>query len=63
MRRFLKSVVVSLVVVGFVALGCVTGVAAKDIKVGAIINLTGHATGFEVKSQGLVVRNCGFHRL
>ncbi len=44
MRRFFKSLVVSLVVVGFVAIGCVTCVSAKDIKVGAIINLTGPAS-------------------
>jgi len=44
MRKFLISAVGSLVVAGLVTIGSPAGVFGKDIKVGAIINLTGPAS-------------------
>jgi ABC-type branched-subunit amino acid transport system substrate-binding protein len=44
MRRLFGFMVVLVVTVGFIGLGVTTGVWAKDIKVGAVINLTGPAS-------------------
>ncbi len=44
MRKLCILATVSLAVVGMVIIGSVTGTAAKDIKVGAVINLTGPAS-------------------
>jgi branched-chain amino acid transport system substrate-binding protein len=44
MRRLFGFILVLLITVGVIGLGITTGVWAKDIKVGAIINLTGPAS-------------------
>ncbi len=44
MRRLFNILFVMVIVTGFISLGMVTGASAKDIKVGAIINLTGPAS-------------------
>ncbi len=44
MRRLSCFFVFLVIMVGFVGLGMVTGASAKDIKVGAVINLTGPAS-------------------
>jgi branched-chain amino acid transport system substrate-binding protein len=44
MRKLSCFFFISVIIVGFVGLGIVTGVSAKDIKVGAVINLTGPAS-------------------
>jgi len=44
MRRLLGFAIVCLVIVGLIALGIPTAAVAKDIKVGAVINLTGPAS-------------------
>lgn len=41
MRRFVRLLFVMVIVTGFIGVGMVTGASAKDIKFGAIINLTG----------------------
>jgi branched-chain amino acid transport system substrate-binding protein len=44
MRKLIILGIVSAVITGVISLGFATGVSAKDIKVGAIINLTGPAS-------------------
>ena len=44
MRKLIISVAVSAFLAGVITMGFATGVSAKDIKVGAIINLTGPAS-------------------
>ena len=44
MRRVLFLVPVLLIVAGIIAIGIPAGAVAKDIKVGAVINLTGPAS-------------------
>lgn len=44
MRRLFGLMFVLVIALGFIGLGMVTGVWAKDIKVGAVINLTGPAS-------------------
>jgi branched-chain amino acid transport system substrate-binding protein len=44
MRKLVIFAITSVVVAALITLGSVTGVSAKDIKVGAIINLTGPAS-------------------
>jgi len=54
MRKLLVLATVCLVMVGLIAIGIPTGVLAKDIKVGAVINLTGPASTwgqFHAKGQ------------
>ena len=41
MRRFVGLLFVAVITVGFISAGMVTGASAKDVKAGAIINLTG----------------------
>ena len=54
MRKFFYLAIVSLIVVGMMTIGFPIGASAKDIKVGAIINLTGPASTwgqFHAKGQ------------
>jgi len=54
MRKFFYLAIVSLIVVGMITIGFPIGASAKDIKVGAIINLTGPASTwgqFHAKGQ------------
>ena len=54
MRKLLGLVTICLIVVGMIAIGIPTGAFAKDIKVGAVINLTGPASTwgqFHAKGQ------------
>jgi len=54
MRKLMVLATVCLVMVGLIAIGIPTGVLAKDIKVGAVINLTGPASTwgqFHAKGQ------------
>ena len=44
MHRLFNLLVVMVIITGFISLGAVTGASARDIKVGAIINLTGPAS-------------------
>ena len=44
MRRFFNLLAVMVITFGLISLTMVTGVSAKDIKVGAVINLTGPAS-------------------
>jgi len=44
MRKLLVLSTVCLFMVGLIAIGIPTGACAKDIKVGAVINLTGPAS-------------------
>lgn len=44
MRRLVNVLFVMVIVTGFISLGMVTGASAKEIKVGAVINLTGPAS-------------------
>jgi branched-chain amino acid transport system substrate-binding protein len=44
MRKLIILAIVSAVIAGMISLGFATGASAKDIKVGAIINLTGPAS-------------------
>lgn len=46
MRRLLYFFFFLVIMAGFVGLGMVTGASAKDIKVGAVINLTGPASNW-----------------
>jgi hypothetical protein len=41
MRKFFNLFAVMIITFGFISLTMVTGASAKDIKVGAVINLTG----------------------
>jgi len=41
MHRLLKFFFVLVIMAGFIDIGMVSGASAKDIKVGAVINLTG----------------------
>jgi len=54
MRKLLGLATICLIVVGMIAIGIPTGAFAKDIKVGAVINLTGPASTwgqFHAKGQ------------
>ncbi len=54
MRKLLSLATICLIVVGMIAIGIPTGAFAKDIKVGAVINLTGPASTwgqFHAKGQ------------
>ena len=44
MRKFVMSAIVSVIAVGLITFGAFNSASAKDIKVGAIINLTGPAS-------------------
>jgi branched-chain amino acid transport system substrate-binding protein len=44
MRKLFSLLSIAIITVGFISLTLVTGVSAKDIKVGAVINLTGPAS-------------------
>ena len=44
MRKFFMSAVFVIAIAGLITTGVVSGVSAKDIKVGAVINLTGPAS-------------------
>ena len=44
MRKLFNLLAIALIMGGFISLNMVTGVSAKDIKVGAVINLTGPAS-------------------
>ncbi|MGD9032764.1 MAG: ABC transporter substrate-binding protein [Desulfobacteraceae bacterium] len=44
MRKLFNLLTVMVIIAGFISLTMVTGVSAKDIKVGAVINLTGPAS-------------------
>ena len=44
MRRLSNLLAVMAIIAGFISLTIVTGASAKDIKVGAVINLTGPAS-------------------
>jgi branched-chain amino acid transport system substrate-binding protein len=46
MRRLFNFLAVTLIVAGFISFGMVTTASAKDIKVGAVINLTGPASSW-----------------
>jgi len=46
MRKFFYLTIVSLIVIGMITIGFPIGASAKDIKVGAIINLTGPASSW-----------------
>ena len=54
MRKLFSFVIITVAVAGLITIGSVTGAIAKDIKVGAIINLTGPASSwgqFHAKGQ------------
>ena len=46
MRKLFNFLVIVVITVGFISLAMVMGVSAKEIKVGAIINLTGPASSW-----------------
>jgi branched-chain amino acid transport system substrate-binding protein len=46
MNKILRLAIVSIVAAGLITLGSISAVSAKDIKVGAIINLTGPASSW-----------------
>ena len=54
MQRLLVFATISVIVVGMIALGLPTGTAAKDIRVGSVINLTGPVSTFgQLNARGL----------
>ena len=54
MQRLLVFATISVIVVGMITLGLPTGTAAKDIRVGSVINLTGPVSTFgQLNARGL----------